>query len=119
MNNTSLDNIQLKDLKLSLLMWGVSEFVGFALFPALQLIQPKGEVLRSWILMSLPVGLGGILLMVASSKLVMLINQRTSGQLKTFVAIAAGLASWLAFAGILYPVLMAGMEFFTKPYNPA
>jgi hypothetical protein len=119
MNNTSLDNIQLKDLKLSLVMWGVSQFVGFAMFPALQLIQPKGEVLRGWFLTSLPVGLGGVLLMVASSKIVMLINQRTSGQLKTFVALGAGVASWLAFAGILYPILMAGMEFFTKPYSPS
>jgi hypothetical protein len=115
MNNTSLDNIQRKDLITSLSLWGVSQFVGFAMFPALQLIHPKGDVIRSWFLTSLPIGLGGILLMVASSRVVNDLNQRTGNNVKTLISIAAGFAGWLALAGILYPLIVVCTEFFTKP----
>jgi hypothetical protein len=114
MNNTSLDNIQRKDLLTSLTLWGVAEFVGFAMFPALQLIRPTGDVMRSWFLTSLPIGLGGILLMVASSRIVNDLNQRTGNNVKTLISIAAGCAGWLAMAGILYPLIVVGTEFFTK-----
>jgi hypothetical protein len=115
MNNTSLDNVQRKDLITSLGLWGVAQFFGFAMFPALQLIRPSGAVMRGWFLTSLPIGLGGILLMVASSKVVMVINERTGNNVKTFVSIAAGLAGCLALAGIMYPLIVACTEFFTKP----
>jgi hypothetical protein len=115
MNNTSLDNIQRKDLITSLSLWGVAEFVGFAMFPAMQLIRPAGDIMRGWFLTSLPIGLGGILLLVASSRIVNDLNQRTGNNLKTLISIAAGGAGLLAMAGILYPLIVVGIEFFTKP----
>jgi hypothetical protein len=115
MNNTSLDNVQRKDLMTSLALWGVAEFVGFAMFPALQLIRPAGDVMRGWFLTSLPIGLGGVLLIVASSRIVPIINDRTGKNIRTLMAIATGFTGWLALAGILYPLLVVCYEFFTKP----
>jgi hypothetical protein len=107
------DNIQRKDLVTSLILWLVAEFVGFVLFPALQLIQVDGSVLRSWFLTSLPLGLGGILLMLASARVV-IFNNDNDHQMKTLSSILLGLAGWLALAGILYPLWIVCFEFFTK-----
>jgi hypothetical protein len=107
------DNLQRKDLITSLVLWLVAEFVGFVMFPALQLIQVEGNVLRNWFLTSLPLGLGGMLLMVASARVV-LANNETDHQLKTFASIALGLTGWIAVAGILYPLWVVCIEFFTK-----
>jgi hypothetical protein len=107
------DNIQRKDLVTSLGLWLVAEFVGFVLFPALQLIRVEGSVLRTWFLTSLPLGLGGILLMLASARFV-IFNNDNDHQLKTLSSVLLGLAGWLALAGILYPLGIACFEFFTK-----
>jgi hypothetical protein len=83
------------------------------MFPVLQLIRVDGQVMRTWFLTSLPLGLGGILLMVASSR-VMLFNQERDHPFKSLSSILAGVAGWLALAGILYPLWIVGWEFFTK-----
>ncbi len=108
------DNIHRKDLVTSLILWLVAEFVGFVMFPALQLIRVDGSVLRRWFLTSLPLGLGGILLMLASARIV-IFNNDHDHQMKTLSSIVLGLAGWLALAGILYPLWVVCFEFFTKP----
>jgi hypothetical protein len=115
MRNTSLDNVQRKDLITSLILWGVAEFVGFVMFPALELIKVNPEVMRNWFLLSLPIGLGGVLLMVASSRLVLSIYDRPNNNFKSLSSILAGAAGWLAVAGLLYPLIVVCIEFFTKP----
>jgi hypothetical protein len=111
------DNVQRKDLITSVGLWVVAEFVGFVMFPALQLIKPEGATMRNWFLTSLPLGLGGILLMVASAKVV-IANNESDHQLKTFAAIGLALAGWLAVAGILYPLWVVCIEFFGQSWNP-
>lgn len=107
------DGLQRRDLVTSLVLWLVVQFVAFVMFPLLQLIAVDGGVMQNWFLTSLPVGLGGILLMVASSRL-LVFNQEHEHQLKTLTSILAGLAGWLALAGILYPLIVVLFEFFTK-----
>ncbi len=107
------DNIQRKDLVTSLILWAVCEFVGFVMFPALQLIQVEPLVLRNWFLTSLPLGLGGILLMLASARFVVF-NTENDHQLKTFASYLLAVSGWVALAGILYPLGIACFEFFTK-----
>ncbi|MBE9030248.1 hypothetical protein IQ266_10950 [filamentous cyanobacterium LEGE 11480] len=107
------ESVQRKDLITSLVLWIVAEFVGFVMFPLLQLVRVDGGVMRNWFLTSLPLGLGGILLMVASSRLVVF-NQEREHQMKTLAAVLAGIAGWVALAGILYPLWIVCWEFFTK-----
>jgi hypothetical protein len=107
------DNIQRKDLITSLILWAVCEFVGFVMFPLLQLIRVDGSVLRTWFLTSLPLGLGGILLMLASARLVVF-NTENDHQLKTLSSYVIAVGGWVALAGILYPLGIACFEFFTK-----
>jgi hypothetical protein len=114
MRNTSLDNVQRKDLITSLLLWGICEFVGFVLFPSLELIKVPGDTMRNWFMTSLPIGLGGVLLMVASSRFVLFTHDRQDNQFKSLSSILAGVAGWLALAGILYPMIVVCTEFFTK-----
>jgi hypothetical protein len=112
-NTLDKDSIQRKDLVTSLILWLVAEFVGFVMFPALQLIQVEGTVLRNWFLTSLPLGLGGILLTLASARVVVF-NTESDHQLKTFASVALAIAGWVAIAGILYPLWIVCFEFFTK-----
>jgi hypothetical protein len=107
------DSIQRKDLITSVVLWAVCEFVGFVMFPALQLIQVEGSVLRGWFLTSLPLGLGGILLMLASARFVVF-NTENDHQLKTLSSYILALTGWVALAGILYPLGIACFAFFSR-----
>jgi hypothetical protein len=107
------DGLQRKDLITALILWAVCEFVGFVMFPAMQLIQVDKSVLRNWFLTSLPLGLGGILLTLAAARL-SVFNTENDHQLKSLSSYALAISGWVALAGILYPLGVASFEFFTK-----
>jgi predicted benzoate:H+ symporter BenE len=113
MNNFSLDEIQRRDLFTSLVLWVIAEFVGFLLFPSLDLINPGALKLRNWFVLSIPLGLGGAFLIAISSRFVANAVSRTSGSSRSFAVILGQVAGWLGLAGVLYPLIMALHYFFT------
>ncbi len=105
------NNTVRKDLVSSLILWLIAEFVGFVLFPLLQLIRVETQVMQTWFLNSLRFGLGGILLMTISSRL-LVFHQAHNHPTKILSSVLAGVAGGLALAGILYPLWVVCFELF-------
>ncbi len=112
MNHFSFDELQRKDLFIALGLWVTVELVSFIFFPAVALITP-GERLKTWFLISIPLGLGGALLISASSRFVALSHQRSSGATKTLLVFLGQFGGWMGLVGILFPFFMVCSEFFS------
>jgi hypothetical protein len=113
MNNFSFDEIQRKDLFIALGLWVVVECIGFWFFPVTGLISP-GEKLKGWFWLSLPLGIGGALLLSSSSRFMALANERQSDSTKSIFQFLGQFGGWIGLAGILYPMWMACVEFFSN-----
>ena len=113
MSNDSLDNLQRRDLVSGLILWGVAEGVGFWLFPKLGLIRPSPEMFQRWVLLSLPLGIGGVLLISFASGMISYSRDRGK-PVKTLTSIVAAVGGGVGIAGILYPLMVSCMEFFSK-----
>jgi len=109
MNNFSFDNLQKKDLLTALVLWLVVEAVSFVLFPTVGLIDP-GARLRTWFLLSLPLGLGGAALMSMSSQFVATASDRPG---KKFSLLIGQFGGWFGLAGIMFPFFVVCLEFFS------
>ena len=116
MNNFSLNDLQKKDLLTGLGLWLVVEVVSFVLFPTLGLIDP-GTRLRTWFLLSVPFGLGGVTLVSLSSRLLATASEHYVKQRlrvgKKISALIGQFAGWLGLAGIMFPFLVMCVEFFS------
>jgi cytochrome c oxidase assembly factor CtaG len=113
MNNFSFDEIQRKDLFIALGLWLTVEFVSFVFFPAVQLIDP-GARLRTWFLISIPLGIGGALLISASSRFVAMSHEKVTGTTKMLYVFLAQFGGWIGLVGILFPFFMVCSEFFSN-----
>lgn len=112
-NNFSFNEIQRKDLLIALGLWVIVEFIGFLFFPLTGLISP-GDQLKGWFITSIPLGIGGALLVSSSSRFMALANESRTGNAKSLLQILGHFGGWVGIAGILYPLWMACFEFFTK-----
>lgn len=113
MNNFSFDELQRKDLRIALGLWLTVEFVSFAFFPSVGLINP-GAKLRTWFLASLPLGIAGAILISASSRFVALANERAAGNSKVFYSFLGQFGGWIGLVGVLFPLLTVCVEFFSN-----
>ncbi len=113
MSRFSLDDLQRKDFVSALTLWVVAEFIGLLLFPALGVINP-GPKLKTWFAWSIPLGIGGALLIPLCSRFVAITNDRqASKDSKMLGSILGQLGGWLGLAGVVYPLVVASIEFFT------
>jgi hypothetical protein len=113
MSRFSLDELQRKDFVSALTLWVVAEFVGLLLFPALGVINP-GAKLKTWFALSIPLGIGGALLIPLCSRFVAITNDRqASRNSKQLGSILGQLGGWLGLAGVVYPLVVASIEFFS------
>jgi hypothetical protein len=115
MNNFSFNEIQRKDFTTALVLWGVAEVVGFILFPGLGIIKPGGGVLRGWFMASLPIGLGGAILIAMTSRFVAMAQGSRSGNRKDVLVLLSQFGGWVGMVGVIYPLLLTCYEFFTTP----
>ena len=113
MNHFSFDELQRKDLFIALGLWVTVEFVSFVFFPAVELIKP-GDRLRTWFLISVPLGLGGALLISASSRFLAMSHDRAAGNAKTLFIFLGHFGGWIGLLGILFPFFMVCSEFFAN-----
>jgi hypothetical protein len=111
-NNFSFDEVQRKDLFIALGLWVAVEFISFLFFPLTQLINP-GDKLRGWFLTSIPLGIGGAILLASSSRFVAMANQQRHGNPKFLLQILGQFGGWIGLLGILYPLWVTCVEFFT------
>ncbi len=110
-NNFSFDEVQRKDLFIALGLWVAVEFISFLFFPVTGLINP-GDRLRDWFLVSLPLGIGGAILLASSSRFMAMANEQRQTNAKSLLKILGHFGGWIGLAGILYPLWMACWEFF-------
>ncbi len=114
MNNSPFENQGRKDLIASFKMWLVMEITSFAVFPALRLIQATDK-LPNWFLMSIPLGIGGMFLIAASSQFVSSTSARQINRAdKSFTLLMGQVGGWLGAAGIMYPLVVVVNEFLTE-----
>ncbi len=112
MNHFSFDELQRKDLVTALGLWVTVELVSFIFFPAVALINP-GDRLKAWFLISVPLGLGGALLISTSSRFLAMAQDR-AGTAKMFLIILGQFGGWIGLVGILFPFFMVCSEFFSN-----
>jgi len=110
MHNFAVNELTKRDFFASLGIWIVLEFVCFFVFPRIGLIEPSDR-LRTWVLMSLPLGLGGAIAMAVGSRLLALAddeyNRAKRGSRMTLGQISGG----LGIIGILFPFVVTAYEF--------
>jgi hypothetical protein len=112
MSRFSLDEMQRRDFVSALTLWLVAECVGLLFFPALGVINP-GVKLKAWFALSIPLGLGGAILVALSSRFVAITNDRQAAKdSKLLGSILGQVAGWVGLLGVLYPLIVATIEFF-------
>lgn len=113
MSNFSFDDLWRRDFLRGLGLWIVIEIVSFLLLPGLGAIQP-GDRLKFWFGLSIPLGIGGALLLGGSSRFVALTNERAASGSKTLLSLLGQFGGSIGIAGILFPFIMAAGEFLAK-----
>lgn len=112
MTRFSFDELQRRDILTGLGLWLTVEFVSFVVFPLLGLINP-GVRLRIWFLISLPLGIGGAILIGTSSGLMEMAN-RAARNVKPIYRILGQFGGWIGLVGLMFPFLMVMVEFFSN-----
>jgi cytochrome c oxidase assembly factor CtaG len=105
-----------KDFLTALGLWIVLEVLCFWLAPHYNLIQP-GDRLPLWFLTSLPLGIGGAILIGASSQFMASSHQQDAKTTKIFLNSIGQLAGGIGLAGVLFPLMMVALEFVVKTFN--
>ncbi|MBD2094928.1 hypothetical protein H6F90_07135 [Trichocoleus sp. FACHB-591] len=114
----TLEDITQRDFFVALGIWVFLEVLGLVLFPALGLIQP-GDRLNGWIATSVPVGVIGAFLVGASSQYINVTVDRADKTNKPLQILLGQAVGWLGLAGVLFPLLVVAVEFFTKTLGKA
>ena len=113
MNHFSFDELQRKDLFIALSLWLVVELISFVFFPGIGLITP-GENLRLWFVLSVPLGVGGAVLIGASSRFIAAFNETAKKEYKRLYGVLGQFGGWIGLAGIMFPLFMVCVEFFSR-----
>ncbi|MBW4472307.1 MAG: hypothetical protein KME45_18170 [Stenomitos rutilans HA7619-LM2] len=116
MSNFSFDDLLRRDFLRGLGLWIVIEIVSFLVLPGLGAIQP-GDRLKFWFGLSIPLGIGGALLLGGSSRFVALTNERMASGNKTLLTLLGQFGGSIGIAGILFPFVMAAGEFLAKIFD--
>lgn len=115
MGRFSSDESQRRDFVQALTLWIVAMFIGLLFFPALEVIKPTRAVLQNWFVWSLIYGVSGVLLITLSSRWIEMVNDRAGARDSKFLAtLLAQIAGWVGLLGVLYPLIVACTEFFSK-----
>ncbi|HEY9751103.1 MAG TPA: hypothetical protein V6C63_20635 [Allocoleopsis sp.] len=114
----NLENITQRDFSTALGLWVFLEVLALFLFPAFGLIKP-GDRWQGWIATSIPLGLIGAFLVGASSQYINVTVDRADRTNKPLLILLGQAVGWLGLAGVLFPLLIVGIEFFTNTLGKA
>lgn len=116
MSNFSFDDLLRRDFLRGIGLWIVIEIISFLVLPGIGAIQP-GERLKVWFSLSIPLGIGGALLLGGSSRFVALTNERAASGSKTLLSLLGQFGGTIGIAGILFPFVMVAGEFLAKIFE--
>lgn len=114
MSNLPADELAQKDFLICMGIWLTLEIVSFILFPMFRLIQPPGERMQTWFLISLPLGVGGALLVALSSRYMAISNERDPGPGKSARIWLGQFMGGVGLVGLAFPLMMVVLEFFAR-----
>ena len=114
----TLEDITQRDFFVALGLWVFLEVLGLFLFPALGLIKP-GDRWQGWVATSIPLGLVGAFLVGASSQYINVTVDRADRTNKPLLILLGQAVGWLGLAGVLFPLLIVAIEFFTNTLGKA
>jgi hypothetical protein len=100
-----------RDSLSALIVWVMLEGLGLMLLPSFQLIRGPNRY-QNWLLLSLPLGIVGAVLIGISSAWLKYSHEQFSRRYphkKLFLGFGA-VASWLGLAGIGFPLIMIAIE---------
>ena len=111
MHNFMGDELAKRDFLTSLGVWIVIEIVCFVLFPRIGLID-QTDRLQSWFMASVPLGLGGAIMLAASSRILVLAGDENNRSKRSSRMMLGQIGGWLGILGLLFPLVMVAYEFF-------
>jgi len=114
----TLEDITQRDFFVALGLWAFLEVLGLFLFPALGLIKP-GDRWQGWLATSIPLGLVGAFLVGASSQYINVTVDRGDRTNKPLLILLGQAVGWLGLAGVVFPLLIVAIEFFTNTLGKA
>lgn len=99
-----------KDFFSAFLVWLLLEVFSFILLPSFQLIGPEHKF-RTWIMISVPLGVIGALLVGFSSQFIFLCHERMHNRDLKWVLIWLGqIGGWLGLIGVAFPLIVMCIE---------
>lgn len=113
MNNFAVDELARKDFFTCVGIWIAMEILCFWFLPAIKFIEP-GDRLRAYFLTSLPLGIGGSLMSAASSRFLAIANDMDDRQRRGSRVLLGQLVGGIGLAGVMFPLIMALIEFVAK-----
>lgn len=101
-----------QDILSALVVWVILEGFSFVLLPNFTLIPGEDKTL-TWVLISAPLGIiGSIIIGLCSSWLQYChVRLHKTDPKKKFLVAIGNMGSWLGLAGIGFPLIMVGLEF--------
>lgn len=119
MGRFSPEESQRRDLVESLTLWMAAEFVGFLFLPSIvEGFDPSGVLRRAWFPWSLLYGIGGIVMLTASSRFMATAGDRRGDRdSKMIGSLLARSLGWLGLAGVLYPLIMFVTTFMSVKFG--
>lgn len=116
MSNFSFDDLWRKDFLKGIILWIVIEIVSFLVLPGLGAIRPSDR-LKFWFGLSIPLGIGGALILGGSSRFIAMTNERIASGHKTLLSLLGQFSGSIGLAGILFPFVMVVGEFLAKIFD--
>lgn len=110
-----MNEIARRDLFVCLGIWLALELVCFGILPALNFGR-SGYSPENWLMISLPVGVGGAVLMASSAQLAAEEQWRRSSNPWGLSFITVFL-SWLGLIGIGFPLFVMSIQLFTTVFR--
>jgi hypothetical protein len=98
-----------KDMSTALQTWLVLEIGSFFLLPNFKVI-PKDNIFLTWILISIPLGILGSILVGISSECIRVFEEFFNSQQKGVWILLAHLGGWLGLAGVGFPLSVVILE---------
>ncbi|MGP1384645.1 MAG: hypothetical protein ACTS2F_13865 [Thainema sp.] len=112
MNPLFINDLTRKDFWNALGLWAGMEMFGFVVCPLLNVIEFSDRSFI-WFASSLPLGIGGALLVSISSRFLTISNRRRRGMTKQMELLVGHIIGSVGLLGVMFPLLMVILEFLT------
>lgn len=113
MQNSPFEDLHKKDFLTALKLWVAIEVISFWFLPTLQPIEAESRM-RLWMVISVPLGLGGAVLIAASSQFVAHTGYLAKGGGKKLLSTVGQFAGLFGLTGVLFPLIVVTIELMSQ-----